>query len=268
MSPSPTNSIQPGKPARRAFTLLELLVVFTIIAILIAVVLMVGQKILAGSKVRATQNVMQTLDQAMEAFVQAKGGTAGKFPDRFVDASGNEFPLADATPAIGNPPFPSGELAVELLKGEPASAAIIQRIPAEFVELVPASAVINGQTPSKRTTAGTAPITYTRIKDAWGRPIRFVHPSYQGIYGIGGNPARTIALRQGGNLMTFSITRDWQVVSAGGDPTFQGTGDGGLCAGGRPYFYSPGSDANAATVADNVYSVRPTFDTQVKANGQ
>ncbi|HZW07449.1 MAG TPA: hypothetical protein VFF65_10015, partial [Phycisphaerales bacterium] len=210
------------------------------------------------------------LDQAVEAFIQAKGGNASRFPDRFTDALKNEFPLADASE--GNGPggtvIPSGELTVELLKSEPASAAIIAKIPSEFVETVQAGSTIGGLTPQKAVTGATTTATYTRVKDGWGRPIRFVHPAYHGIYGIAPNPARTISLRQSNILTTPQITRDWQVITGTGDPTFQGIGDGGMCASGRPYFYSPGADGNAATVDDNVYSVKPKFDAAVKAAGQ
>jgi prepilin-type N-terminal cleavage/methylation domain-containing protein len=267
-----TQVVTPRTPAtrRRAFTLLELLVVFTVIAILIGVVLMIGHKIVAGSKERATQNVLQTLDQAMEAYIQAKGGTAARFPDRFADARKDEFPLADATisPGAGAQSIPSGELAVELLKSEPASATIIQKIPSEFLETVDATSTIGGLTPQKNINGVFSTLQYTRVKDAWGKPIRFVHPSYAGIYGTPANPARTISLRQGGNLINPQIYREWQAVTGTGDTTFTGSGDGGLCAGGRPYFYSIGGDGNPARVEDNIYSVRPTFDAAVKAAGQ
>lgn len=255
-----------SRRATRGFTLLELLIVFVIIAILIGVTLLIGQKVSAGSKARATQNVLQSLDQALEAFVQAKGGTSGRFPDRFIDAAGDEFPLADAV--VGATLIPSGELVVELLRDEPQSAQIIQKIPAEFTARL-ASVAITGVVPQRRSTGtGTVGIELTQIKDGWGRPVRFVHPAYHGIYGTGSTPVRSVQVRRGGNLTTLNLSRPWQAVTAGGETTFQGEGDGGLCAAGRPYFYSAGQDGNPATVEDNVYSVRPTFDAAVKAAGQ
>jgi len=258
----------PQPHRRRAFTLLELLVVFTIIAILISVFMLVGHKIMAGSKTRATQNVLQTLDQAMEAYTQAKG----RFPDRFIDANKNEFPLADAY--LGGTQIPSGEFTLEVLKSEPASAAIIQKIPSEFIETVDTTnatpiPAINGVSAVKTSPSGTTSITFIRVKDAWGKPIRFVHPSFHGIYGTGTNPARDVTLRQNGAIQPpISISRSWSVSSGGGDPTFSGQGDGGFCKGGRPYFYSAGADGNPASVEDNVYSVQPQFDAAVKAAGQ
>lgn len=249
---------------RRAFTLLELMVVFVIIAILIGVALMVGHKVVGGSKIKSTQNVLQALDQAMEAYAQAKGGTAARFPDRFVDANKNEFPLADAAGAAGGTPLPSAELAVEMLLNEPKSAAILKGIPPEFIERVTATA-IGSLTPQRATSTGTGPVEYTRIKDAWGKPIRFVHPSYQGIYGSGATPARSVSLKQNGNLVTAPLFRDW---SAGAASSTSFYGDGGMCTNGHPYFYSVGPDGQGATIEDNVYSIRPTFDAAVKASGQ
>lgn len=250
---------------RRGFTLLELMIVFVIIALLISVSLMVGHRVAGSSKIKATQNVLQSLDQAMESYVQAKGGTASKFPDRFVDANKDEFPLADAV--YSNTLIPSGELAIELLRNEPASAAILKGIPAEFVTLDTASTVaITGVVPVKTATGNSVTaITLTHIKDAWGQPIRFVHPSYHGIYGTGANPARAISLKRGGTPSNFNIERLWQMTGLA-NPANQG--DGGLCSGGRPYFYSAGPDGNPATIEDNVYSVKPTFDAAVKAAGQ
>lgn len=251
--------------ARRAFTLLELLVVFTVIAVLVGVALMVGQKVTGGSKVKSTQNVLQTLDQAVDAYIQAKGGTAARFPDRFVDVSKNEFPLADGT--INGDAVPSAQLAVEILKSEPSSASIIKGIQTEFIGQANAPSIA-GAVPEKAGPSGNVVIVLTEVKDAWGKPIRFVHPAYQGIYGNGANPQRAISLKRGGSLNPFQVSRQWAAVTGTGDTTYQGEGDGGLCAGGRPYFYSAGPDNNPATIEDNVYSIRPTFDAAVKAGGQ
>ncbi|MFT3685674.1 MAG: type II secretion system protein [Phycisphaerales bacterium] len=266
-----SHNARPAHTNRRAFTLLELMVVFVIIAILVGVALMVGHKVVGGSKIKSTQNVLQSLDQAMEAYIQAKGGSAARFPDRFVDVAKNEFPLADASTAgAGGAPLPSGELTVELLLNEPRSAAILKGIPSEFLERVDSATIgnIGNAIPQRATSSGNQNVTYTRVKDAWGRPIRFVHPAFQGIYGTGASPVRSFNLSQNNGSVALQLTRDWNRVIANGDTTFQGVGDGGRCEGGRPYFYSTGPDAKAATVEDNVYSNRPQFDAAVKAAGQ
>lgn len=268
---APTARAASGTTRRRAFTLLELLVVFTVIAVLVGVALMVGQKVTGGSKIKSTQNVLQALDQAVTAYTEAKGGTAARFPDKFIDATTNrnEFPLADATIGPAGPLVPSGELAVEVMMKEPASAAILRGIPAEYVQKSGATAIGTLAVPQSDAAGNAvAPVVYTRIKDSWGRPIRFVHPSYQGIYGVGTTPARSVSLKQNGTLNPYQLSRQWAAVPGTGGTTYQGDGDGGLCAGGRPYFYSAGPDGNPATVEDNVYSIRPTFDAAVKAGGQ
>lgn len=260
---------RPPRPphAARAFTLLELMIVFVIIAILIGVALMVGRKVVGGSKFKSTQNVLQTLDQALDAYASAKGGTNIRFPDRYIDAAKNEFPLADAAPAVGDTPYPSGELAVQMLLDEPRSASVLKGIPAEFIEQRAATAV-GSATPVRAAASGNVTITYTRVKDAWGNPIRFVHPAYQGIYGTGAAPARTVTLTQNSAPVALQLFRDWAVVTGPDGTTCSGAGDGGLCTAGRPYFYSAGPDGNPATIDDNVYSNKPTFDAAVKAAGQ
>jgi prepilin-type N-terminal cleavage/methylation domain-containing protein len=259
-----TSSRRNPTRSRRGFTLLELMVVFVIIAILISVALMVGHKVIGSSKVKSTQNVLQTLDQAMDAYVMAKGGPGVRIPDRFVDANKDEFPLADAAGVAGGNPLPSGELAVEMLLNEPRSAAVLKGIPPEFIERVQATP-IGSLTPQRASPTGNAPVEYTRIKDAWGKPIRFVHPSFQGIYGSGATPSRTVTLKQNGSSVTAPLFRDWSANAVGSTAFY---GDGGMCSAGRPYFYSVGADGQGATIDDNVYSVRPTFDAAVKAAGQ
>jgi len=56
------------------FSLLELLIVVSVLAILIALVAGAGSRVIRGQRVNVTENVLKTLDRALEEYVAATGG--------------------------------------------------------------------------------------------------------------------------------------------------------------------------------------------------
>lgn len=60
--------------SRRAFTMIELLVVITIIVILLLLVVGVGSRVISGQKVKATQGLLNTLDRALDEYMQQNNG--------------------------------------------------------------------------------------------------------------------------------------------------------------------------------------------------
>lgn len=230
---------------RSAFTLLELVVVITIIAILTGIGLLVGTKVVGGGKSKATTNVLQTLDQALSAYTNSVNA---KPPASLTDDNGDEFPLADAT--VAGTLIPSTSYLIEILEKEPSASAILKGLPSEFVERITVPALAGAQ-PQRRINNAMQVVQLVNVKDAWGRPIRFVHPKYQGDYA---NSGTRFTVKRAGSPQSITLSRD--AITAK-------NADGGLCAGGRPYFYSAGPDGDPSTREDNIYSSPPTFASTV-----
>jgi prepilin-type N-terminal cleavage/methylation domain-containing protein len=238
--------VAPSRPAaRRAFTLLEMVIVIVIVSLLIGVGLSVGGRVVGSGKERSTRQVLLTLDQAMLAYTNIKGT---KFPRAHVDAEGNEFPLADATVGASTTPLPSGLYAVATLMSEPASRVILETMPSEFSQRLPANSTVavfvTGQAPQALQSNNTfANAALLEIRDAWGTPMRFVHPEYHGKF-----TNRQMQFRQDNVNVTVTLNRT------------ETTTDAGLCPQNKPYFYSAGPDKRFDTREDNLYSVEPKFN--------
>ena len=159
---------------------------------------------------------------------------------------------------------------------EGLDARIVRRYAPTVTELEggAAASTVNERTPALPTAF-----------DGFGSPIRYVHPAYDGRL-FGGyktrvNPglsdlASAIDLtsdadRPRGVPPPVSAVREYRVAqlrrnaeetSSAAVPAAQdfADSDGGLCPGGRPYFYSVGADGDPSTREDNVYGVEPFFD--------
>jgi prepilin-type N-terminal cleavage/methylation domain-containing protein len=238
---------------RKAFTLIELLVVIVIIAVLVSVGLLVGTKISGSGKIKATENTIQILDQAMTAYLSANGN---KMPAFFKDVNGRSFPLIDASAGAttANPVESSATLAMVIIEGEPSAAQILKNVPAQFATrgTLATGTYANtgaGTSAQIRRRGEAVPAEGLIVRDAWNNPIRFVHPAYHGVY-----TNRSIEVPGDSNQ---NFTRR---VTSG---TVVGNADGGQCSTSTPYFYSAGPDGNPSTREDNVYSKVPNFPTEV-----
>jgi len=69
----------PARPSRRAFTLLELLVVIGIIAILIGLLVGAGVAVLRNGKTSGTRGVLQSLDRALGEYMMANNNNIPPF---------------------------------------------------------------------------------------------------------------------------------------------------------------------------------------------
>lgn len=280
---------------RRAFTLVELLVVIGIIGVLIGLATAVGSKVMGGAKVNATRNTLQALDQILATYVKANDGrvpAAYVFdPAQDVDTTidrGQIVPVIDGVFGATDPRGRFNSVGLFLyqckLVGDAQLTQQIQNLPSKVVTNLPADLM---EAPG----AGIASIT--TVLDAWGRPIRYVHPSFDGVFKTRANasslPLQTARIgeqlptdfadsrvrfkRRDGSLGTLSWkttmepairrnfftnadreTSAWRNLSADAK---LGDSDGGTCQGNQPYFYSAGPDGDPSTLEDNVYTVVP-----------
>jgi prepilin-type N-terminal cleavage/methylation domain-containing protein len=243
---------------RGGFTLIEIVVVITIIAILTSLGLMVGNKVRVNSQVTATRTMIQTLDAAMNAVEAEKGS---KVPGVWRDDMGNEYAVVDGQIPMGGPPLPPIEPSQGLMflaSGQhPSLKEAILRVDSKYVSNV---ALTSGQTPG----AGPALPSVPVVKDAWGNAIRYVHPRFDGGYGpfdaqgtsaVGAGSRPTLKFKAklaGGGTADREFVRSYRPTS-----NMIKSADEGLCTGGRGYFYSSGLDNDAGTRDDNVYLDAP-----------
>ncbi len=246
-----------------AFTLIELLVVIGIIGILAAIAVIVGGKVVESGKSRATADTIRVLDSAMADYVNR----LGKIPDPVVRIELTGGSTTNAFAVIDGVYQSSGDRVVNTLglflkqaEGTGGVAAAIDQINPKFVRLYDADE--GGPMPSLRT-----------VFDAWDRPIRYVHPTWDGEWlqgtrsvgqaGAGVNlsdatasPIRDATLRSA--LAISTIRRNFlSDADRQATPNLVGDSDGGLCPSPRPYFYSAGEDGDPSTTDENVYSVQP-----------
>jgi len=269
---------------RRAFTLIELLIVITIIGLLVGISFSVGGEVIDGGKRTATEQTLRVLDTALSAYKSAKDDLP-PVQCVYVAPTGGPrevWPMSDlrdmastAGQRGGQPIVPGGNQMInsvgfflyEALKVPQAKAAIDQ-LPTKFVSTFD----IDGE--------GDNQPELVTVFDAWNNPIRFVHPALDGIMPgesetgnidlaaqrLGPPPAGT----------TYAITQVRRNRSEEQQPPpvaaqDLGDGDGARCVGASGYFYSAGPDGKVGVSrdgsgkivedfnADNVYSKAPTF---------
>lgn len=257
--------------ARRGFTIIELLIVIGIIAVLSAIALVAGGKVLTGGKRAATQDVMRVLDTALDAYISSKGGN----PPPWVETvPGNDltlkrvFPVADVRDVANNAMVNSVGLFMLQCVDVPTTQGHLNGIPARFI----ASRPIRG---------GNNIRSIPTIIDAWGNPIRYVHPAFDGVIAVDSAvPGTGVELDsldlpdlKTGQTRGFAPGQTVRRTYKNSDDSlpFGADGDGATCIGNRPYFYSVGEDLKTGFLtetngtlkenrnADNVYTTIPAL---------
>lgn len=262
----------------RAYTLIELLVVIGIIGILMAIAVAVGSNVVGGGKSKSTSDVLKTLDTALAQYMSGRNGKAPlPFVTHPIESThpSELIPIVDGEIRLGmggRQFMMANSAAFFVLQSKDVSAAdnIIKGIPTRFMR----------DYTSDPDADPDIPVMPTPI-DAWGNPIRYVHPSFDGaLYDNPGasNPAPTTfrqiqdVLDNPPNGRTFSFTeiRRAYFVNGGSASDNAKLTDGGTCVGDRGYFYSLGPDGKAGFErradgsvadynADNIYSTKPNL---------
>lgn len=246
----------PKHLTRRAFTLVELLVVISVIAILVSLTLAAGSKVVSVGRERGTQWTLQTLDSMMSDYIQANGSIPSPTVRDPVNTS-RQVAIADGgvgTSASDLEPFDSTAWLIYQMQSQGASAVSLIDQLDDKVRKVGFSTVAA----SAASVTGTRT---TRILDVWGRPIRYVHPRFGGVRGEGVGKVDKFEDILGVNSQNAS-TPTFLFQSLSRDPKNKKDADGGAPIGRRPYFYSAGADGDPSTIDDNIYLTRPTFSRQ------
>lgn len=274
---------------RRAFTLIELLVVIGIILVLMSLAVAVGSAVIGGSKATQTRNTIRVLDTALNDFMQTTGG----LPPAFVHDPRDEdmfLPLADARNMTNsdNQLINATALLVHHFEDEGIDLGAIRSLD---------SSLFSRYTPYETTMADNADVVpeLPTVLDAWGNPIRFVHPTFHGEF-FGPDPADPTdpvssiditassffeipqeVLSDPDKELAFSqLRRNAEDTATGGNSPQAAEefadSDGGYCRNQKPYFYSMGDDERVGagraskdrTIPvdfneDNVYTVEPKF---------
>lgn len=269
---------------RPGFTLIELLIVIGIIVLLVGLSLVVGNQVVGGGRTRLTTDTLRVLDNATQAYMSATGKP---FPTKLQytapDGGMYEYALIDARETAmgtndeicGTRPTDSGARALAVLLSRPESEAIIKSLPSKVTRTTIVDPAIACPSPTPPDSGQgfrpAQPAATIEVLDGWGRPIRFVHPAFDGGWGpfwngtalvsTGRDQTKTIAEQRGAQVKNTDYRRSIMPV----DPTqplnlgATGDADESLAAGNRPFWYSGGADGLAATKADNVYSSQPSY---------
>lgn len=226
---------------RSAFTLIELLIVIGIVTLLIAIGFAVANAVKGGAQERLTLATLQMLDQSLTEYVSVKSAIPPPIVKHPVLPNNQYQPVADASVTSGSDIIPSlGWYLVQLEECEPARK-VIDAINPKLVN-------VSNRTPGSA--GGDPDRAFRTVRDAWGNPIRYVHPAFQGFVTNAGAARTTTDILgnapNGGSFTVPSLLRNNTNSDAGR-------------AGSRPYFYSAGPDGNASTTADNIYINKPDF---------
>ncbi len=253
------------RSGRAGFTINELLVVISIIAVLVALTVIVVGKVAGAGKQRLTEQTLKTLESALETYVSA----TGNIPPATVEdprPGGNRYliPVVDGRNCPGgNPAEPINAIGLFVLQCQavPQAIAAIKNLDSKLVR---------EYDPDQTDPAPNSPNYAQQPKlltvfDGWGNPIHYVHPTFKGVV------VKDITLQ------TNPSPVDTEVVIGLAPPQkfyglrtirradgYYGTGsqvdaDGGIPLTNKPYFYSAGPDGDPSTIDDNVYITRPRF---------
>lgn len=283
--------------AHAGLTLIEVLVVLVIIGILATLTISVASRVSSSGKARLTEDAIRILDTALTNYVTAKEAIPSPVvKDPREPNRARYIPVADARNLGRSNPADRtiiNTVGLFIYQAETEAgltglfAGVDQKILTKYDpdSMDPAfrdsdtgdvDSHINQFGPT--TGSGGTPDPEDQpwiptMLDGWGRPIRYVHPAFSGVFygpnrlgpsdptqGIDPGDADNFGdlIPRGHSYAYTKIRRNRQATDAAG-PSGEPDSDGGRPVGNRPYFYSAGADGDPSTIDDNLYSVRPEF---------
>lgn len=259
---------------RGGFSLIEIMAVLAIIAILTSIAVVVAGRVTNSGRIQATQDIIRILDTALDSYVASREASV---PPAYKDDANVFHPLWDGR-AVGSAADAAAEPSVQLfllIAAEvPEVETTLQGLDAKFVSRATIST--NGNFVRKYVNGTLTNVNALVVKDAWNRPIRFVHPIWQGGAGdywngssvTGGRPQFLEYDVNGNGSISAQerIRRSYRPFNPAtpGVANPVGDADEGICPGNRPYFYSAGPDGDPGTRSDNVYTKKPEFPPETR----
>ncbi len=248
----PYSNHRSGRPCtgRSAFTLIELLIVIGIISILIVLGLSVAGKVSNTGRTHVTKETLKVLDSALTALIQSEGSATP--PAWVIDPRPTNNmsrviqPVVDGRCETTNNMVNSVGLFLLQCNSIPSAKAALKGLDSKF---------IREYTPDDNPgTDFTKQWSIPTVFDAWGNPIRYVHPAFKGTIPVppAAGFADVTSLVQTPQAHAFGIAR---IRRSNVAPDIDA--DGGLNAAARPYFYSAGPDGDPSTIEDNIYLTVP-----------
>jgi len=244
---------------RRAFTVLELVIVIGVILVLMSLALTVTSVVLAANDRRSVQSTFVLLDQALTSWESQAGRemTDGRRANPPGTPTVPDFTLGTNGPTAGFDIYEENFnttyaicVVLERLATSPDSAEIISRLPSTAIRFVPLNGT-NAVEPLPTNWTQTTPqqdpnqmppyASVREIFDPWNRRIGVIFP---------------------GRAATKT-----EVAAAAASPTTIDVEDGsvrttdehylGICRNRKMCFVSAGPDGDMGTTSDNIYSYEP-----------
>ncbi len=244
---------------RRAFTVLELVIVIGVILVLMSLALTVTSVVLAANDRRSVQSTFVLLDQAITSWQSQAGRemTAGRRANPPGTPTVPDFTLGTNGPTAGFDIYEENFnttyaicVVLERLATSPDSAEIIARMPSSAIRFVPLNGT-NAVEPLPTNWTQTTPqqdpnqmppyASVREIFDPWNRRIGVIFP------GRAATKAEVAAAVTNPTLIDVEdgSVRTWDEQSMG------------ICRNRKMCFVSAGPDGDFGTTADNIYSYEP-----------
>lgn len=183
------------RPTHRGFTLIELLLVIVIISILVALTLTVGSSVMSGGRGRQTADTIRVIDAAVESYYAEVGQAPPAFVSTFAPTVENPleaddfaaYPMADAVDVTQGDAKRTVINSVGLFIKSAEDAGLGDLFTGLSADVLVRWDGDNDIVESTETKAPNRQPELRTVLDAWGRPVRFVHPAWDGIITIEDN---------------------------------------------------------------------------------